>query len=258
MLIVPANRPERWAKAFASGADGVILDLADAVAPSARPAARRPLQDGRDAIAAAGNLVLVRVSGRATPDHMLDLEGDCGPSGCSRSGRFQRAAGRVACGKRQGIGRGAGACRRVHQPRLRFDRLRRRYRLRSLASRLGLRKGGACPGLPPWRAFRSDRWSDDRCQNPDLVRSDAEYASDLGFTGKLLVHPAQVGPVAQGFHPSEAGLEWAKRVLTADSSTGATSIVGTMVDAPVLLRARQLLSCAARFGLRASARESCG
>ena len=42
-LFVPANRPERIAKAFASGADAVIVDLEDAVAPDAKDAARAAL-----------------------------------------------------------------------------------------------------------------------------------------------------------------------------------------------------------------------
>src|SRR5256885_1097521 len=39
-LFVPGNRPERFAKAYASGADAVIIDLEDAVPPRDRPAAR--------------------------------------------------------------------------------------------------------------------------------------------------------------------------------------------------------------------------
>ena len=40
LLFVPGDRPERFAKATASGADAVILDLEDSVAPSAKVAAR--------------------------------------------------------------------------------------------------------------------------------------------------------------------------------------------------------------------------
>jgi citrate lyase beta subunit len=42
-LFVPGDRPERFAKAQASGADAVILDLEDAVGPSAKPAARQAI-----------------------------------------------------------------------------------------------------------------------------------------------------------------------------------------------------------------------
>ena len=42
-LFVPADRPERFDKALRAGADAVIVDLEDAVAPAAKPAARDAL-----------------------------------------------------------------------------------------------------------------------------------------------------------------------------------------------------------------------
>ena len=48
-LFVPANRPERYAKALASGADAVIVDLDDAVAPPAKDRARCAPQEFRPA-----------------------------------------------------------------------------------------------------------------------------------------------------------------------------------------------------------------
>ncbi len=47
-LFVPADRPERFAKAQASGADAVIIDLEDAVAPHAKATARAALADWLD------------------------------------------------------------------------------------------------------------------------------------------------------------------------------------------------------------------
>ncbi|GAB3167488.1 CoA ester lyase [Myceligenerans halotolerans] len=100
LLFCPADRPDRFAKA-ASRADGVILDLEDAVAPGARPAAREALvaagraargssrvggSRGRDAsrggsgepgadeaLALAPERTIVRVNPPGTPDHELDL-----------------------------------------------------------------------------------------------------------------------------------------------------------------------------------------
>ena len=46
-LFVPGDRPERFAKALASGADAVVIDLEDAVAPGAKAQARAALQQGR-------------------------------------------------------------------------------------------------------------------------------------------------------------------------------------------------------------------
>ena len=69
-LFVPADRPERYAKALASGADVVIVDLEDAVAPAARPAARAALLAAWPEwpMAALGHL-----------DLQVDLGISCGP-----------------------------------------------------------------------------------------------------------------------------------------------------------------------------------
>ena len=72
------------------------------------------------------------------------------------------------------------------------------------------------------------------------ARSDAAYASRLGFTGKLCIHPVQVEPVNSAFEPEPAQLEWARAVIEG-SAGGASKVDGHMVDAPVLERARRLL-----------------
>jgi len=72
MLFVPGDRPERFAKAAASGADAVILDLEDAVMPERRPEARTAIAGW---LAAAGRTVpaWVRINPVQTPDALLDL-----------------------------------------------------------------------------------------------------------------------------------------------------------------------------------------
>ncbi len=81
-----------------------------------------------------------------------------------------------------------------------------------------------------------------------LVADDAAHAAELGFSGKLLIHPAQVSPAAQGFAPGAEEVAWAGRVLEAGRGGGAVSLDGEMVDAPVLLRAQTILAAAARAG----------
>ena len=73
-LFVPADRPERYAKALASGADAVIIDLEDAVAPAARAAARAALRTAWPALAAADRArLLVRINAEGTPWHADDV-----------------------------------------------------------------------------------------------------------------------------------------------------------------------------------------
>jgi citrate lyase subunit beta/citryl-CoA lyase len=71
----------------------------------------------------------------------------------------------------------------------------------------------------------------------------------MGFQGKLVIHPDQVGQVNQVFVPSEDEITHARRVLAAFEAAVAegkasTSLDGRMVDAPVAERATKLLSLA--------------
>jgi citrate lyase subunit beta/citryl-CoA lyase len=74
-----------------------------------------------------------------------------------------------------------------------------------------------------------------------LVTNNAHYAASLGPGGRLCIHPKQIVPVLCGFAPSEAEMAWAIRVLAAPES-GAVSVDGMMVDAPVRLRAGNILT----------------
>jgi citrate lyase subunit beta/citryl-CoA lyase len=73
----------------------------------------------------------------------------------------------------------------------------------------------------------------------------------LGFRGKVCIHPAQVPVVNRVFAPSEAELEWARRVVEAyeresGEGRGVFALNGTMVDLPVVERARRVLAEAER------------
>src|ERR1700757_1842346 len=99
----------------------------------------------------------------------------------------------------------------------------------ALASRCA---GRAAPiaGVPPA--------IDDRT----ALNRDIAFARAFGFAAKLCIHPKQVAAVRAAFAPTEAELDWARRVLTAAASgVGAVQVDGRMVDRPVLRKARSLL-----------------
>jgi citrate lyase subunit beta/citryl-CoA lyase len=75
------------------------------------------------------------------------------------------------------------------------------------------------------------------------LRVDVQRARRLGFGAKLCIHPRQVAAVHEGLTPNEAEVAWARRVVeAAGSAEGAAVVVdGTMVDTPVLRRARAIL-----------------
>jgi citrate lyase subunit beta/citryl-CoA lyase len=72
-----------------------------------------------------------------------------------------------------------------------------------------------------------------------VIEADASAARELGFRGKLLIHPKQVVPALRGMAPPSADLEHARAVL-APSHGGAHGIDGKMVDAPVVEAARRI------------------
>ena len=69
---------------------------------------------------------------------------------------------------------------------------------------------------------------------------DTAHAVKLGFGGKLCIHPSQIDIVQTGFRPSQEEIAWAQQVLA--SKDGANALDGMMVDAPIRMRAEQILA----------------
>jgi len=75
---------------------------------------------------------------------------------------------------------------------------------------------------------------------------ESEWVRSLGFKGKYLIHPSQIGPVNRVFRPSEEEVAYARRVVKAFEEAvarghGAVQVDGRMVDPPVAKRARALI-----------------
>lgn len=86
------------------------------------------------------------------------------------------------------------------------------------------------------------------------IRIDAEYAKSLGFSGKSAISPRHVGVINEVFSPSLRDIEYAREVMEAIAlakaqGRGAISLRGKMIDAPIVARARQTLEAAAALGL---------
>ena len=78
---------------------------------------------------------------------------------------------------------------------------------------------------------------------------DAQFARQLGFKGKCLIHPSQVEPVNRIFSPSPEEVNYARRVMAAfeeavTRGSAVTTVDGRMIDVPVAERARKLLELA--------------
>ncbi|WP_226481559.1 HpcH/HpaI aldolase/citrate lyase family protein [Natrinema amylolyticum] len=90
-------------------------------------------------------------------------------------------------------------------------------------------------------------------EDEDALREDVEFAIQLGYDGKLAIHPAQVGPINEAFTPSAEQIEWARRVLDARDEAdaegrGVFAVDGEMIDAPLIARAERIRSRAAAVG----------
>ena len=84
-------------------------------------------------------------------------------------------------------------------------------------------------------------------RDPEGLRREAGLAKRLGYGGKFAIHPAQIEVIDAVFSPSEQEIDRAKRVLEAArvaelEGRGSLSLDGEMVDAPVVARARNVLS----------------
>lgn len=256
-LFVPGDRPDRFDKAFGSGADCVILDLEDAVRPQGKASARNAILgaslDWRS--------VVVRINDAASPffnDDLaflatLEAAAVMVPKAESVEtlAAVAQAAGREIEVLPQietvrGLEAVPDLLNHPNASRAVFGHLDfaldlgaepdweallyARSRLVALS-----RLAGA---LPPVESVTTD------IRDAVRIREDAQSARKLGFGGKLLIHPSQVAPTSEAFRPSDAERDWARRVLdvVARGAAGAVAVDGKMIDRPVEEAARRILA----------------
>lgn len=263
-LFVPATRPERYAKALASGADAVIIDLEDAVAPADKTAARRMLAQAWPGLPITKRgrvLVRVNASGMAWHGDDLALLATLGVVGvvlpkAESAADLARVAAAMgpACALLPMIESVAGLdavdalARSPGVARLAFGNL-------DFQADAGMACAPDEPELTPVRlvlVLASRRAGlaapvdgvTAGTQDAAQLQGDALRSRRGGFGGKLCIHPSQVAGVNAAFTPSPAELDWARRVLAAfeEAGGGVFSLDGRMVDAPVLLLAQRTLA----------------
>lgn len=260
LLFVPGNRPERFAKAAASGAHAIVLDLEDAVPPDGKDAAR-------EAVAVwlhAGRSGIVRVNAADTPWHADDL----------RMLAATPAAAMLAKADADAVA-GAAAALPGRAIVALVETVKGYMELARVATHPGVVRvafGSVDFGTETGIADVGDAMTAVRTRivlescfaglaapvdgvslgvdDEEATRRDALRARQLGFGGKLCIHPRQVAAVNAGFRPGEAELQWARRVLDAIAASGgnATTVDGKMIDRPVVEQARRILSGGGRPG----------
>lgn len=254
-LFVPGSRPERFAKADASGADAVILDLEDAVAPLDKDRARDAI------VAEAATLkssVIVRINAAGTSWHHDDLDALRGLDGiCIMLPKAEDAADIAAMTSR--IGRDLSVIALVESAKglsclshlldapavvaVAFGSIDFSLDLGCADDRLALL---AARSEIVWRSRAANRSAPidgvtTNFANPEIVEADARHAMELGFGGKMAIHPRQIDPIWTSFLPNRKETEWARSILAVAASGEAAQVNGQMVDCPIVERARRIV-----------------
>lgn len=270
-LFVPADSEKKIAKALASEADAIIFDLEDSVAPDRKAAARDILSglEPRDG----GPRWWVRINPIGT-DHykddislfkLADLEGIVLPKAESGADITQLAyltgeipihaivtetpaslfgllSYRDLTVPLAAMSWGAEDLSAALGASSKYDAdgsLSFTYKMARSLCLAGAVTAGVQPVDGVFADFRDEA---------GLI-AEAEAAAREGFTGKLAIHPAQVGPINAAFTPSAAEVAHAKAIVeafAANPSAGVLAVDGKMVDRPHLVQAQNVLARAQR------------
>ena len=254
-LFVPGHRAELVPKAAASGADAVIVDLEDAVSDADKPAAHANLakigdlpvplvvrMNGFDTDWFATDLAalvkappsIVMLPKAESPDHISQIANALGDD-MPVVPIVESAAGVAAA---------EAMLRHPSVLQCAFGHL-------DYALDIGASPDWDCHHYARGKLVVASRLAGKtapldgvavRFDDPKIVADEARRARDMGFGGKLLIHPKQIDPAKTVFQPTAEEYDWAKRVMAAvATSTSAVQLDGAMVDVPVIKRAERII-----------------
>ncbi|MBA3054175.1 MAG: CoA ester lyase [Sphingomonadales bacterium] len=270
LLFVPADRPDRFDKAIATGADAIILDLEDSVMPDRKAAAREAVVAFLARPRTTPVMVFVRVNPLDSPHISADLallasarpdgimlpkaEGACSvdelcarlpdappilpiatemPAAIFQLGTYGQVTARLA-----GLTWGAEDLPAAIGAATSRD-----------ANGLLLPAYEMARNLTLFAAHAAQVAAIDTVY-PDIANTAGftayvERAARDGFTGMLAIHPSQVAIINAGFTPSAEAIAHARAVIAAFAANpgkGAMMLDGKMIDAPHLKQAQALMA----------------
>ena len=263
-LFVPGNRPERFDKALAAGADAVVLDLEDAVTPADKARARDAIADWFARHAEQSQRIVVRINDAQSPwfaDDLALLKSTAIGQVMLPKTEWQAQVDHV----RGAVDRRARVLPLIETARgvCNVDEIAaadgvQRLVFGTLDYGVDLALSGDDAGLvyPASRIAIASRCAElaspvagvtPAIDDEARIRADLAFARAFGFGAKLCIHPKQVAVIHAALQPTSAERAWAERVLAvAASSDGAAQLDGKMIDRPVVLRAEAILArCAA-------------
>jgi citrate lyase beta subunit len=270
-LFTPGNRPERFAKGLASGVDALILDLEDAVAPQAKAEARAAVLHHFSARQPGpGPLCGLRVNSIRTAAGVSDLDALLASAAVPDflvlpkvesafevqlytallRGPQERIA--LVCGIESVAGLENALAIAAAHPRVRslaFGGADLAAEQRSSLSwealylaraRLVQAAAAAAIGVVdvPQIALDDEAGLQRHC----------ERIRDLGFTGKLAIHPRQVKVIQEAFTPSEEEIRRSSAIVEAfrQAHGNVVEFEGRMVEGPIVKAAERILARAGR------------
>lgn len=284
MLFLPGNTPNIIINGDALGADALIFDLEDAVAPAEKDAARILVRNAIRELKFRGCEIIVRINSIDTDfwkkdlDEMIPLKPDLimpPKTGCAQDVQtvdayisaleeklgFEKNTVRLiplietALGVENAFAI-ASATKRVAAlflggedltADLRCKRTKGGNEIDYARSRMvcAARAAGVDVYDTPFTDVNDD----------EGIRVDAEYAKSLGFTGKSSISPRHVPVINEVFSPSQKDVDYAYEVMDAirlakEQGRGAIALHGKMIDAPIVARARQTIAMAEEIGLK--------
>ncbi len=282
LLFVPADGGNKLDKAMASGADAVIVDLEDSIAPERKAEARAPAVAFLKAAQKAKQRprLLVRINGLDTgltdadldavvagrPDAILLPKAEGGASVMHLDAKLaaREAINDLPAGSIAIFALATETAKALFQTGTYGGSSKRLKGLtwgaEDLSAELGAQANRGADGqwLDPYRIARAMCLAGaSAAQVPVLdtvyvdykndagLRRECEEARRDGFSGKLAIHPAQVAIINEVFTPSAAEIAKAKAVVAAFAAkpgAGAVGIDGKMYDRPHLVRANALLA----------------
>ncbi|HUZ14241.1 MAG TPA: CoA ester lyase [Caulobacteraceae bacterium] len=279
-LYMPASNARALEKAHGLAADVVILDLEDAVAPGAKPAARLAACEAIGAGGFGRREVVIRVNGLASdwgaadiaaaagagPDAILVPKIDSAADVANYDERLAGAPARVrlwvmieTCAAMFELGAIARAARTTRLAAFVLG-------INDLAKEMRARQTPDRAQFLPFMAMSVAAARSEGLVVLDGVHNEIEdleglagacrQAADLGFDGKTLIHPSHLDVCNRAFTPSAAEVAWAKAVVQAfgepqNAGVGALRVEGRLAERLHLEQSRQLIALAEAIGAAA-------
>lgn len=264
ILFVPGDRPDRFGKALAAGADAVCIDLEDAVAPGRKDAARKAvarfLRERGSTRSSSSVPAVVRVNDMQSGEGGRDAAtlAECPAPDALMIPKVRTAADVQVAARR--LPAAAALFPLIETVR----GLENAAEIAACASVAGVVFGGFDLAIefgaePCWEALLYGRSRVVHAAalgevpaidmpSRDLrdlagLREEAARARRLGFAGKTAIHPAQIPVIHEVFAPSADEVRRARDILEADRAAGgaAVALEGRMVDRPVVEAARRIM-----------------